>query len=222
MAVPVVRIYSSKGHPNFLKSEIAGHFGGVKVELIDGFEFGKTNKTEEFFKLNPNGQIPTAVTSDGPIFESNAIAYYVARIGHDAKALLGDTPYQQAQVDEWVNFTRSRFEGIYPLYGFILGFGKYEKEKFDEALKKVTDGFAVIEKHLTHTGTTFIVGNHITLADIVIFCALKVAITTSVTEANFAHYPKTRAYLGHIISNDRVSSVTGPVVVATTFTPPAQ
>jgi len=219
---PIVRIYSPKGHPNLLKSEITAHFGGVKVEVYEGFEFGKTNKTEEYLKLNPNGQVPTAVTDDGPIWESTAIAYYVARVGHDSKGLLGDTPYHQALVDEWANFARSRFEGIYALYGFNYGYGKYEKDKFDEALKKVTDGFAVIEKHLTQHGTAYLTGNRVTLADILVFCHLTAAIRVSLTEANFEHYPKTRAYIGHILSNEHVLACIGQITVHTTFTPPAQ
>jgi len=222
MAAPSIRVYCPKGHPNLLKSEIAGHFGGVKIELFDGFEMGKTNKTEEYFKLNPNGQIPTAVTSDGPIFESNAIAYYVARVGSDSKGLLGDTPYHQAQVDQWVNFARSRLEGLYALFGFAFGHGKYDKEKWDEALKKVTDAFAVIEKHLTNTGNKYLVGSRVTLADIIVFCSVSGALRVSVTEANLQPYPKTHAYLHNLFQNEHIVAVTGPLAFQTTFTPPAQ
>jgi len=219
-AHPTIRVYSYKPSPSVLKSEIAGKFGGVKVEYIDGFEMGKTNKTEEFLKLNPNGQVPTAITNDGPIFESNAIAYYVARVGCDSKGLLGETPYQQANVDEWVNFSRSRFEGIYPLFSFAMGWGTYDQAKFDEALKKVTDAFTVIERHLTHSGSTFLVGNRVTLADIVVYASLWVALNVSITEAVFHPFPKTRAYFGHVLANEHVKS-SGPPEIKATFTAPA-
>jgi len=217
-----VRIYSTPNHPNFQKAEIVGKFGGVKVELIDGFEFQKTNKTEEYFKLNPNGQIPTAITNDGPIWESNAIAYYVARIGSDSKGLLGETPYQQAVVDEWVNFSRSRLEGTFALFGFAFGFGKYEQPKWEEAHKKVTDALAVVEKHLHHTGTKFLTGNRVTLADIIFLSGLLGALRVSITLEALKPYPKAHALIDAILKEEHVHSSTGAVNIQEKFTPPAQ
>lgn len=84
---------------------MAARFGN-NVEIIEDpeFQMGKANKTPEFLKLNPCGkvyflyiifrflfifflfsflnnciyflQVPVAITPEGPIFESNAIARY--------------------------------------------------------------------------------------------------------------------------------------------------
>jgi len=216
-----VRIHSVAS-PNVLKSEIAGRFGGVKVELIEGFEFGKTNKTEEFLKLNPNGQVPTAITNDGPLWESNAIAYYVARIGSDAKGLLGETPYQQAVIDQWVNFSRSRLENLYALFAFTMGYGKYEQPKWEEAHKKLTDAFTVVEKHLHHTGNKFLTGNRLTLADIIFLSQIVGCLRVSITKDALKPFPKTHALIDAILKEEHVHSCTGPVNIPETFTPPAQ
>ena len=40
------------------------------------FTWAVTNKTPEFLKKNPNGEVPLMETPDGPIYESNAIAKY--------------------------------------------------------------------------------------------------------------------------------------------------
>jgi len=215
-----VRIHSVPQHPNVTKSEIVGKFGGVTIEYIEGFEMGKTNKTEHFLTLNPNGQIPTAETPDGPLWESNAIAYYVARIGTDAKGLLGETPYQQSLVDQWVNFTRSRVEGLYGMFLFHIGRAKYDKEKFDQDLKRATDAFAVLERHFSSGHSTYLVGNRITIADIILICHLLFYLRKSISEVDLKPYPKTRAYIDLVLKNEHVHSVTGPVEIPAVFVPP--
>jgi len=217
-----VKVHSYKPSPNVAKSEIAGKFGGVSVEYIEGFEMGKTNKTEEFLNLNPNGQVPTMITDDGPLFESNAMAYYVARIGSDAAGLLGDTPYKQALVDQWTNWSRSRVEGTYALFAFTLGWGKYDQTKFDETMKKITDALAVLERHFNKSGTPFLLGDRITLADIIVVCPLIAPLRVSITEEVLTAYPKTRAFLGKFLSDPHVVSVTGEIHIAKTFTAPTQ
>ncbi|KAG6431957.1 hypothetical protein SASPL_103529 [Salvia splendens] len=73
-------VLHSTANKNANKTLIVSEFNGVKVELAKDFQMGVTNKTPEFIKMNPIGKIPVLETPDGPIFESNAIARYVARL----------------------------------------------------------------------------------------------------------------------------------------------
>jgi len=221
MAAPhKVLIHSYKPSPSVAKAHIAGKYGGVEVDYVEGFEMGKTNKTEEFLLKNPNGQVPVADTPDGPIFESTAIAYYVARIGNDAAGLLGGTPYQKAVVDEWVHFARSRLESVYPLFDFSFGWGAYNKEKFDEALKKVTDAFAVLERHLHHKKTPFLTGGRVTLADIVVIAHLAPPLKVSIDKTVLHQFPLTQAYLTAVLHEPNVHAVVGDVHFIEKFVPP--
>eukprot|EP01125_Pyxidicula_operculata_P014929 TRINITY_DN502_c0_g1_i1.p1 TRINITY_DN502_c0_g1~~TRINITY_DN502_c0_g1_i1.p1 ORF type:complete len:143 (-),score=38.94 TRINITY_DN502_c0_g1_i1:435-833(-) len=127
MATKKFTVYSYPNSPSVAKAEIAGKFGGVEIEYAKDFEFRVTNKTPEYYLKNPNGQVPTLDTPDGAIWESNAIAYYVARVGTDSVGLLGDTPYSQTLVDQWTNWVRSRIEGLYPLFAFAAGWGAFNK-----------------------------------------------------------------------------------------------
>jgi elongation factor 1-gamma len=61
---------------NAHKAAVCAEFGNIKLEWQADFKMGVDNKTPEFLKKNPNGQVPTMDTPDGPIFESNAIAKY--------------------------------------------------------------------------------------------------------------------------------------------------
>ena len=55
---------------------------------------------------------------------------------------------------------------VYPILGFIQS-NKANTERAQEDLKR---GLAVLQAHLT--GSTYLVGNAVTLADIVVCCSL--------------------------------------------------
>ena len=68
----------------------------VELEMKNMKSIAET-KSSDFLKLNPNGKIPLLETNDGPIFESNAIMYQVARIG--GGQLLGNDALLKAKVN---------------------------------------------------------------------------------------------------------------------------
>merc|ERR1712173_183446 len=61
------------------KALIAAQYSGAKVTVAPDFKFGETNKTDAFLKKFPLGKVPAFEGTDGTwLFESNAIAYFVA------------------------------------------------------------------------------------------------------------------------------------------------
>jgi len=214
-------LHCSPGHPNGLKIRITGKYGGIEIpDGIQGFKMGDHNKTPEFLKMNPMGQIPTFQTPDGPLFESMAIARYVASKGSASEQLLGKTSYEQAVIDQWIHFCRSNFEGLYPLFAFAAGWRPYEEKSFNEALAKVEKAFTGLELSFNHHDRKFVVGNHVTLADIVIGTSLSAALKTSLDTAFFSKYPKVHAYLHRFFSEPNVQALIGPFPFVEKFTPP--
>ena len=98
-------ILSYPENPRAWKAIIAGKYNGVDVEY-PAFNFGVDNKTPEFLKLNPTGKVPVLITPEGPIFESNAIARYVARQG--TNSLYGASEYEAVSVSLLVLCRRVR------------------------------------------------------------------------------------------------------------------
>lgn len=76
------KLYTYPGNPNAVKAMVAAEFVGVTID-VPPFAFGVDNKTPEFLKMNPNGKVPVLETPEGCIFESNAIARYIARLRPD-------------------------------------------------------------------------------------------------------------------------------------------
>jgi len=80
-----------------------------------------------------------------------------------------------------------------------------------------------LETHFTnHAGTQHLVGNRVTLADIVVLVSLSGALAVSLTEEKLKPYPKTRAWIGHLLSDKHFAAVLGDRKIPETFTPPAQ
>jgi len=137
--------------------------------MPESFQMGVENKTPEFLAKNPNGQVPTMDTPDGPLFESNAIAKYITRKGKD-KELYGTNEYEASVIDQWIEWYRSKMEN--EIYGWVrpLMVVEHDKEKYETSRTNAKKNLLVLENHLQ--GREWIVGKRVTLADIVLFCSL--------------------------------------------------
>ena len=63
-------------------------------------EVGKDDRTDAFRAKSVVAKLPLLETPDGALFESNAIARYIAKIRRDTE-LTGKTFFESAQVDAW-------------------------------------------------------------------------------------------------------------------------
>lgn len=100
------------------------------------------------------------------MFESNAIAYYVSNA-----QLRGVSDLEKAQVLQWLNFADSEVgpaaaAWVYPIIGII----QYNKNSNERAKQDINLALATLQARLV--ANTFLVGERITLADIVVFCSL--------------------------------------------------
>jgi len=109
-------------------------------------------------------------TPDGPIYESNAIARYVCRKGD--RGLLGGNDYEQSQVDQWIEWSRSKIEEpSWTLIAPTLGYVPFDQVKHDKARDDFKKIITILNSHLEHQ--QYMVGTRVTLADIVLFVSLQ-------------------------------------------------
>jgi len=213
-------IYTYPHNPRVAIAKIAGKFGGVtNIEESQDFQFGVTNKTEEFLSLNPFGKVPTLKTVDGQgIFESLAIARYIARIGNDTEGLLGATPIEQARVDQWIDAVSNEIlPHVFALYGFKFGYGTFDETKFKNSSDAIAKTFAVLEKFLSKD---FLLGDRITLADIVLGATVLNPLKLALDAEWRKPYPKTIAYLNRLYSNSNIQEIVGPAQFLEKFEKP--
>jgi len=149
------------------KALIAAQYSGAKVTIAPDFKFGETNKTDAFLKKFPLGKVPAFEADDGTwLFESNAIAYFVA-----SAQLLGSSRMDGALIQQWVNFADQEILPASCTWVFpTMGIMQYNKQNTERAKEDVKLALSVLNDHLNTR--TYLVGERITLADICVACNL--------------------------------------------------
>jgi len=150
------------------KAQIAARYVGVEIEEPE-FTIGKDNKTKEFAAKNPVQKVPVLETDEGCIFESNAIARYIARLG--GSTIYGNSPFETAQIDQWMDFAVNEIELPSAAWLFpIMGIVPLNKQATSQAKGDIRKALAILDAHLRTR--TFLVGHRVTLADITVSMVL--------------------------------------------------
>lgn len=149
------------------KALIAAQFSGAKVTVASDFVFGKTNKSEAFLKKFPLGKVPAFETADGKFLtESNAIAYYVSN-----EQLRGKTDLEKAEVLSFLSLADN--ELLPAVHGWVfafMGIIQFQKNNVERAKQDLKATLTALNSRLVNQ--TFLVGERLTLADIVVFATL--------------------------------------------------
>jgi elongation factor 1-gamma len=150
----------------------------------------------------------------GTLAESNAIARYIARIRRDTE-LFGRTFFENAQVDSWIDFASHDLELAITLWVYpIIGWAEFNPKLHEQAVNDVHRALAVLEKHLL--SRTYLVGEAITLADIVVvsvlFYAFKLVFGAEVRDT----YPSVTRWFYTAVNQPQFAAVLGDVPIAHT------
>ena len=109
-------------------------------------------------------------TPSGVVFESNAIARYLARARADTE-LLGASFVEQAQVDSWIDFSANELELPASMWTYpVLGYMPFNLDVYNKAKEDLAKGLKTLDAFLLTR--TYLVGEKITLADICVTSAL--------------------------------------------------
>ncbi|XP_024358659.1 elongation factor 1-gamma 2 isoform X2 [Physcomitrium patens] len=201
-------IHSQKVNKNSYKSLIAAEYVGVKVEIVPDFQMGVTNKSPEFLKMNPIGKVPVLQTPEGPIFESNAMARYVAN--KKDVGLVGSSAYEKALVEQWIDFATMEIDvnaggWVYPR----LGFGLYNEEVEASKISNLKRALTFLNAHLA--SRTYLVGESITLADIVLTCNMIVLVKLAATKEFTSEFPHVERYFWTLVNQPNFKKIIGEV-----------
>lgn len=123
-------------------------------------------RAPEFLALNPNGLVPVLVEGDFVLWESNAIARYLAARHH---GLLPRDLQTRALVDQWVSWQGGELSvhWSYAVNALLRRNPAFADEKrIAESLAQWTRRLDILEAHLRDR--TFMVGEAFSIADIVI------------------------------------------------------
>lgn len=193
------------------KALIAAQYNGISFEVPNEFTFGETNKTPEFAANFPLGKVPALNSTDGPIFESNAIAYYAAGLKADTQ-LLGKSHYERSLIQQYLAFSDNEIATsvsawLYPILGYIP-YNKAAESKAKTAVIRTLTAFNTLL-----ATRTFLVGECVTLADIVAVCSL-VQAYQKLFDASFRSvFPNVNRWFVTCVNQPQFKNVLGDVVL---------
>jgi len=181
------------------KALITARIAGVEVAVKEVDAKGTT----------PNS-VPVLSTANGDITQSNAIARYIARSRPEA-GLFGQSFFQSAQVDSWIDWGTNNVElpAIVSTY-WQFGWQSFNFQANKQALADLEAAFKHLEAHLL--SRTFLVGQRLTLADIIVAAQLFYPLKLSLDAAFRQQFPATLRWFSFVTAIPAAAAVVGAVV----------
>lgn len=192
-----MKIYGDTKSGNCYKLKLICGLLDIEQEWIPVDILRGETRSEDFLKLNPNGQIPVCVTDTGEVLtESNAILYYLAQdsLYWPAEKLA------QTRVLQWLFFEQYSHEPSIAVARFIKFYQQMPEQRRQEYDLKVKAGYRaldVMERHLDQR--QYFAADHCSIADISLFAYTHVA-----HEGGFdlSTYPAITAWISRIQALD--------------------
>ena len=141
-----------------------------KINFIDA-DLEDTKKRNTYAQKTPTTTLPFLETKNGNISESISIEIFLAK--KYKPEILGSNVFERAKINQWIEFANCEIQNcakelIYPIFK-----GKKPENKGNENEdKKFKKYLSLLEKEFKK-GNKFIMGNKLTLADIVLFRYLR-------------------------------------------------
>ncbi len=151
---------------------------GVDLELQVVNVANGEHRQPAYLAVNPNGMVPTLDDAGFVLWESNAIAQYLATTRADTR-LFPSVPRARADVSRWQLWDVAHWAGpvqtlaFERMYKVSAGLGEADASRVETALGHFRRCAAVLDGQLAKQ--TYLVGDQLTLADVSIACGLTFA-----------------------------------------------
>ena len=171
----------------------------AKIDFEDT-DLEDVDKRNSYAQRTPTTTLPFLETKEGNISESLSIQTFLAN--KFKPELLGSRIFERAKVNQWIEFASCEIQQclqdiIYPIFNWR----EYNKELSDESDKKLKKYMIILEKELNN-GKKYILGNKITLADIILFRYLRFFMMLHFTEnIRNSLFPKLTKWFENIMNS---------------------
>lgn len=158
-------LHTPPGNFRAFAALIAAEYNSISVSAPTEFD------ADAVKSLSPTGKAPVLQTPTGSaIFESHAICRYLAKIRRDT-GLAGESVIAEASVDSWMEWCKNELElpccvWFYPVAGYM----PFHPDAHTKSKGDVAKALSVLDAYLLDK--TYLVGDSVTLADIVIVSTL--------------------------------------------------
>ncbi|KAJ5586637.1 hypothetical protein N7450_006424 [Penicillium hetheringtonii] len=206
---PFGTIYSYSPSPRVMKAQAAANINGLELAIPE-FTMGVTNRTDDFIAKFPLGKVPAFSAADGTnLFESDAIAQYIAESGPAAAQLMGATPALRAAIRQWVCFAQGEIlDPITQMALWRLKYAPYNADVETKSLERLERSLACLETHLKGR-TWFVDADKVSMADITVASALVWGFSMVIDAEMRQKYPTVCAWYERTIQQDGVKEAFG-------------
>ncbi len=172
-----MKILNSFGpNPRMLRMFLAEK--GLKFDMVEHDMLAGENRESAYLDKNPGGQLPALELDDGTIIaETIVICDYLEEL-YPTPSLIGTNPQERAETRMWNRRIEQKITGyIYEGFQFSEGIKMFKNRKrclpeaADGLKASAQDGLAWLDKQIEEK--TFICGDRITIADLVLYCCTK-------------------------------------------------
>jgi glutathione S-transferase len=186
-----IQVYGDSISGNCLKVKWTLDYLGIPYRWIETNILQGESRTPDFLKMNPAGQVPTVVLSDGrSLAQSNAI---IAHLAEDSDLIPADA-YERARMMEWMFWEQYSHEPYVAVARFhVVYLGKPVAELEPRLVERGAGALQRLEDALT--ASEFLAGGALSLADVAL-----VAYTRLAHEGGFdlALYPAVKAWVARV------------------------
>jgi glutathione S-transferase len=181
-----IKVYGDPGSGSLRRVTSAAAIMSVSIERVNIDLFKGESHTPHFLALNPHGLSPVMVDGDVVLYEASAINLYLAEKA--GGALLGATTRERYEVLQWMFWSGEQWR-VFSTLTFNERIGKRfmgqpeDASIVELAFANIRAGGAVLDAHLADG--RFIVGDHLTLADIDIAAPFSQSVRTKVPFSEF-------------------------------------
>ncbi|GAB1318124.1 hypothetical protein MFIFM68171_08334 [Madurella fahalii] len=198
---PFGKIHSYSNNYRVQRAQAIAELNGLELETTPDFQIGVTNKTEEFLKKFPLGKVPAFESADGKFLltEGQAIARYLAESGPKAGQLVGNDAQTRAVIEQWACFSEQELATnlIPPLLMVTLKLIPYDEEKYKTNVANLERAVKRLEGALK--GKKYLVGDQLTLADIMVLGPMHLAAKFLVDAEMRKEAPSIEGYLKSLL-----------------------
>jgi len=186
-----IQVYGDSISGNCLKVKWTLEYLDIPYRWIETGVLQGETRTPDFLAMNPAGQVPVVILSDGrPLAQSNAIISHLA----EGSALIPDDPYARAKMMEWLFGEQYSHEPYVAVARFQVAYlGRSPAELDPKLIERANSALQRLEDALS--GGQFLVGADCSLADVSLVAYTRVAHEGGL---DLALYPAVRAWVARV------------------------
>lgn len=192
----------SCGAATYISAKAAG-VSFKECNVVDIFKHQLAKNGEDYYKINPKGNVPAVVLEDGALLNENCGTLFW--VGQQGKGVLGKTPSEEAQVINMLGYLASELHKSFGPLFMYKGDPAGRKPAEEALLKK----FKYLEDNYLGQASGYLIGDSFSVADSYLYIIMG---WTDFVKLDMSPFPRIAAYKDKIGALDFVKTAEAEMI----------